>query len=547
MSDQLLEQARALLSAARTAFNADPAAVRLIEQAEHRLDEPLRLAIAGMVKAGKSTLLNAIIGEEIAPTDAGECTRVVTWYRFGRTPRIVLHPRVGEPREIPVQRRRGQLQLSLDGLSAEEVDRLEVEWPSDSLHRLTLIDTPGIASLSEEVAQRSRGFLLPADEVSGADAIVYLLRHLHAADLRFLDAFHDRAVGATATVNAIAVLSRADEVGAGRMDAMLSAQEVAARYRAHGTLRSLALDVKPVAGLLAQSARTLREWEFHALSELAGVDRGQREELLVSADRFTLPHPAITSTPRERGELLDRLGIFGIRVAASLLRGSAASSSSALAEQLRTQSGLDALVAAISTLFVTRGELLRLRSVLETVRQLRRSAPSDAAIGALVERIELQTHGLRELQLLADLRTSGLAARNRRPPVVAPAAPGAAEGGAGSRAAEQPTGGWSGFTSEEVAGIERLLGLAGDGLAQRLGAPPEASGEQLQRLAGDLVMRWRARLADPKLDPQARRAVDTVIRSAEAQLVRAQQLSGGRIRRGTRLTLGAEPVSGVGQ
>ena len=39
-----------------------------------RLDEPLRVAIAGKVKAGKSTLLNALVGEQVAPTDAGECT-----------------------------------------------------------------------------------------------------------------------------------------------------------------------------------------------------------------------------------------------------------------------------------------------------------------------------------------------------------------------------------------------------------------------------------------------------------------------------------------
>ena len=33
-----------------------------------------RVAIAGKVKAGKSTLLNALVGEMLAPTDAGECT-----------------------------------------------------------------------------------------------------------------------------------------------------------------------------------------------------------------------------------------------------------------------------------------------------------------------------------------------------------------------------------------------------------------------------------------------------------------------------------------
>ena len=48
------------------------------------------MAIAGKVKAGKSTLLNALVGEQLAPTDAGECTKIVTWYQHGHTYRVTL-------------------------------------------------------------------------------------------------------------------------------------------------------------------------------------------------------------------------------------------------------------------------------------------------------------------------------------------------------------------------------------------------------------------------------------------------------------------------
>ena len=75
-----------------------------------RLDEPLRVAIAGKVKAGKSTLLNALVGEELAPTDAGECTRIVTWYRDGITYRVTLEPSDGRapPGAVHPRRRRHQ-------------------------------------------------------------------------------------------------------------------------------------------------------------------------------------------------------------------------------------------------------------------------------------------------------------------------------------------------------------------------------------------------------------------------------------------------------
>ncbi|MGH9032757.1 MAG: dynamin family protein, partial [Acidimicrobiia bacterium] len=80
----LLDETRALLRDAVAAYAGTEEAAGL-QSILDRLDDPLRVAIAGRVKAGKSTLLNALVGEELAPTDAGECTKIVTWYRDGVT------------------------------------------------------------------------------------------------------------------------------------------------------------------------------------------------------------------------------------------------------------------------------------------------------------------------------------------------------------------------------------------------------------------------------------------------------------------------------
>ena len=103
-STTLLDSVRGLLEHATRSYAATPDAVHRLQAVLDRLDEPLRVAIAGKVKAGKSTLLNALVGEELAPTDAGECTRIVTWYRDGITYRATLEPKEGEARQVPFAR-----------------------------------------------------------------------------------------------------------------------------------------------------------------------------------------------------------------------------------------------------------------------------------------------------------------------------------------------------------------------------------------------------------------------------------------------------------
>ena len=43
-----------------------------IAEARGHLDEPMRVAIVGQIKAGKSTMLNALLGEELVATGTEE-------------------------------------------------------------------------------------------------------------------------------------------------------------------------------------------------------------------------------------------------------------------------------------------------------------------------------------------------------------------------------------------------------------------------------------------------------------------------------------------
>ncbi|HEY8702740.1 MAG TPA: dynamin family protein [Arthrobacter sp.] len=484
MSGSTISGVADLVEQALAVYGDDAAAVAALDGYARRLAEPLRIAVAGMVKAGKSTLLNAILGEEIAPTDTGESTRIVTWYRYGHTPRITLYPLQGEPRTLPLKRVDGRLVFALGAMRAEDVDRLVVDWPSPGLRDATLIDTPGIASLSQDLSARSASFLAPADTPSQADAIIYLMRHLHASDLRFLESFRDTEAGRSGTVNAVAVLSRADEIGAGRIDSLLSAGDIAERYRRDHSLRKLALGVVPVAGLLAQSARSMRQSDFSALCLLAELDRAGRERMLLSADRFLRAGEPRALTREARASLLERFGLFGIRLGVVLIRGGIREPT-ALAHDLARRSGLDELLDLVGRQFLSRATALKARTVLVGVEALLQARPraGSSELAASLERLQANAHEFRELRLLATLRTTGVSL--------------------------------SAGLAEEA---ERLVGGWGTGPQDRLGLAADASWDHVGAEARRCLNRWRVVAENPLTDRPGTEVCRVVIRSCEGIL-----------------------------
>ncbi|GAA3341380.1 50S ribosome-binding GTPase [Amorphoplanes nipponensis] len=468
----LLPQVRALLDRVLAA-TADPAVRDALTDARRRLDEPLRVALAGKVKAGKSTLLNALVGESLAPTDAGECTRVVTWYADGPAYAVTAHLAGGGTRSLPFDRTGGAVRITLDR-PAEQVDHLEVRVPSARLRRHTLIDTPGIASLSTEVSLRTTAFLdADADRPAQTDAVIYLLRHLHAGDVRFLESFHGDDLASGTPVNTVGVLSRADEIGGARLDAMDAAARVAARYAADDRLRRLCPVVVPVAGLLGAAGATLREDEYGTLAAVAAQPMADVVELLLTADRFAGSGPG-------RREVLGRLGLFGVRLAVRLIRERQVHDSADLAAALTAHSGIDRLREVFAAQFVGRSEVLKARSALAVLDEFLEPGSPPAAEA---ERIRASAHEFVELRLLHLLRSGRL-----------PGPP------------------------DQLAEMDRLLGGAGGAAYLRLGLSAGAAPEQIAAAAREALARWQRLAEHPFSARELRTAARAVTRSCEGLL-----------------------------
>ncbi|MCK0175520.1 dynamin-like GTPase family protein [Mycolicibacterium sp. F2034L] len=487
------DHVRAILGGTISAYRADPAyrerpdVHHELERIGRRLNEPIRIALAGTLKAGKSTLVNALVGEDIAPTDATEATRIVTWFRHGPTPRVTANHRGGRRSNVPITRDPHDRSLTFDfaTLDPGDVLDLDVEWPAAELIDTTIIDTPGTSSLSRDVSQRTLRLLVPDDGVPRVDAVVFLLRTLNAADIALLKQIGELVGGASGALGVIGVASRADEIGAGRIDAMLSARDVAQRFTAEMDRTGICQAVVPVSGLLALTARTLRQSEFVALQKLSGVDPTELAKAMLSVDRFVRDDPALPVDAATRAALLDRFGMFGIRISIAVLRAGVGDAV-ALADELLERSGLVALRDVIDQQFAQRSDLLKAHTALLSLRQFVQLNPIYATprIIADIDPLLADTHAFEELRLLSQLRSRSTT-----------------------------------LNVDEMASLRRLIGGSGTDPASRLGLQPDApygASSDGPRAAFAAAQRWRRRAEHPLNDPFTARACRAAVRSAEA-------------------------------
>lgn len=480
----LREQVVELVREARQVLADSPASSALSGIAQ-RLDEPLRVAVVGRVKAGKSTLLNALIGERLAATDHGECTRIVTWYRDGFSHSVHADLVGGGSVQLAAPRRGDRLEIDLGGRAASDVQRLVVTRPSTVLGRMTLIDTPGLGSTTDALGARTfQEFAGPRDD-SPADAVIYLLRHLHEDDVGFLEAFHGSLGDRVDPANSIGVLSRSDEIGGADDRFMKEAAAVAARMANDPRLRTLVQTVVPVAGLVAETAASLTEEEYRRLAVVSKLPAAELESLCLTVDRFLNRNPELGLSLTERQELLTRFGLFGLRTAAAAIAKRAAPNSEKLKWVLMRASRLDDLSDLIGRVFESRGEILQSRSALLTLR----STLADAGLAdhRLADRCEalLEAPEFREIDLLTAVR---------------------------HLQTERAT--------EELDLLARLLG--GDGCRpwQRLGLAADAGRPEIQAAGGEVLTRLKRRQHDPRVRGPLRAVLDGAVVACEAVLTR---------------------------
>ncbi|MDO5730493.1 GTPase [Corynebacterium sphenisci] len=330
---------------------------------------PPRYLILGRAKAGKSTLVNALLRRRVAEVAVLECTDEVTVYAEGL-------PEGREELAWPGAGADGGTGGARSGISLRRLS-------SAALRNLSLVDTPGLGTLdfrNRGLVDRAGGLRRDADPAGPAsvDAAVYVFDSVLRADEVAL--LRGLGFGSPATVGA---LSRADEFGAGAFgeaDPVAAARAEAARIA--GAHPELLGSVHAVSGLLAETADAggVDEALAAIAARLSGLDRRDALRALESeAPTAALPEPG------QRVALLSRLGAHGALSGADAAAGGAA----ALADLLRERSGIADLRARLLGAGAYAARLNRAAKILDAAGALAyRAADPGAARAALHARDE---------------------------------------------------------------------------------------------------------------------------------------------------------------
>lgn len=374
-------------------------ALTMAELIRAKLNAPLTVTVAGGVSSGKSTLVNALLGQRIAAVDAGECTRVVSEFRYGTHERVEVVATNGNVSVLPLVRGRMPSEL---GMPVDQVAHLVVYLSNALLAHMAVVDTPGLNTVTEVNEEATANFLgisgregeQTAGAVSKADALVFLLPLLRQADAEVLRGFAKLFGDSTlSSASAIAVLSKIDRLAKGN-DPLAAAAPIAERVG--GELRGVVSAVIPVVGLLAETAQAavFTEADARALLAVAAVDDPlDRDDMLLTADDF-MRFDLLELDGPSRQRLLSLLDLYGLRVAVAAADAGAHTASDFL-KAFDSASGFGSLREVVVRRFAGQSEAFKAHAALNDLRRasyLRTDADNLRALRALrspLEKLEL--------------------------------------------------------------------------------------------------------------------------------------------------------------
>ncbi|MGN1432436.1 MAG: dynamin family protein [Ruminococcus sp.] len=326
----LKSELHSLLNNAIRLCNDCPEAEELLDNIKemlNRLDKPLRVAVVGVMKAGKSTFMNALMGSDILDTGTLETTYTVCWFRYADKPSLTICFRDGSTKDAPFE----DLQKWSVRAAAQENERLNdvkyviVYYPSEVLRKMEFIDTPGLNSVYGTDAENTLDFLSikssedTISEASEADAIIYAFsRSAQGFDKGILDSFHSGSSNNSSPINSVGILTKADITGGdiyGSQTPVETAKAVTSTIMKEPDMKKNLFSVLPVCAKTVEGYFKLSDADWSALEKIAEKDLQSLIDCLYDANMFAIctdEEYMIFGSVESRTRLMQVLDKYGI-------------------------------------------------------------------------------------------------------------------------------------------------------------------------------------------------------------------------------------------
>lgn len=139
-----------------------------LEEIIEHTAEPLMLMVMGSFSTGKSSFINALVGEEIAAVEAKPTTAVVTKLCYGAKDKLLLHFRDGSVKPATPKEFNRMTAVNDEAQLNEihdKLDYVERQMPMDILKQVSIIDSPGLNDVVEKHSEATERFVSKADTV----------------------------------------------------------------------------------------------------------------------------------------------------------------------------------------------------------------------------------------------------------------------------------------------------------------------------------------------------------------------------------------------
>ncbi len=124
----------------------------------------VQIVVLGQFKRGKSSLINALLGESILPTSVVPLTSIVTVIKYGDKRKTSVIFLDGRTIEITKEELEDYVTENKNPENKKQVDKVEIEYSSDFLKSgVQIIDTPGVGSVYKHNTDIAYDFVPKAD------------------------------------------------------------------------------------------------------------------------------------------------------------------------------------------------------------------------------------------------------------------------------------------------------------------------------------------------------------------------------------------------